>query len=238
MTVSVGGEIGEVGKAELDRGRAAGLPRRPPARARPARARRDRDQQGQRPDRHLARRRRPARRDRRRRSRSTSTSIERLGAVARDEYGLAGTVQHGASTLPDELFHRLPRGRDGRDPPRDRLPERALRAPRVPAPSSTRRSRAGASRTPLDERKAGPDRPAVRLHDAQEGDRPVQARAVGPRDEGRDPRRPGAPRSASCSTSSGSSAVAGDGRPVRPPGRAPPAGARRAIAEAAATASR
>ena len=32
---------------------------------------------------------------------------ERLGAVARAEYGLAGTVQHGASTLPDELFHRF-----------------------------------------------------------------------------------------------------------------------------------
>ena len=32
---------------------------------------------------------------------------ERLGAVARKEYGLAGTVQHGASTLPDELFHRF-----------------------------------------------------------------------------------------------------------------------------------
>jgi len=33
---------------------------------------------------------------------------ERLGEVARKEYGLAGTVQHGASTLPDELFHRFP----------------------------------------------------------------------------------------------------------------------------------
>ncbi|HUQ42887.1 MAG TPA: class II fructose-bisphosphate aldolase [Candidatus Limnocylindria bacterium] len=32
---------------------------------------------------------------------------ERLGAVARGEYGLAGTVQHGASTLPDKLFHRF-----------------------------------------------------------------------------------------------------------------------------------
>jgi fructose/tagatose bisphosphate aldolase len=32
---------------------------------------------------------------------------ERLGAVARSEYGLAGTVQHGASTLPDELFFRF-----------------------------------------------------------------------------------------------------------------------------------
>lgn len=29
----------------------------------------------------------------------------RLGVVAREEYGLAGTVQHGASTLPDEMFH-------------------------------------------------------------------------------------------------------------------------------------
>jgi hypothetical protein len=33
---------------------------------------------------------------------------ERLGAVCRTEYGLAGTVQHGASTLPDELFHLFP----------------------------------------------------------------------------------------------------------------------------------
>jgi fructose/tagatose bisphosphate aldolase len=32
---------------------------------------------------------------------------ERLGEVARREYGLAGTVQHGASTLPDEDFHRF-----------------------------------------------------------------------------------------------------------------------------------
>ena len=31
----------------------------------------------------------------------------RLGHVARDEYGVSGTVQHGASTLPDELFHRF-----------------------------------------------------------------------------------------------------------------------------------
>jgi hypothetical protein len=33
--------------------------------------------------------------------------LERLSAVARS-YGLAGAVQHGASTLPDELFHRFP----------------------------------------------------------------------------------------------------------------------------------
>jgi fructose/tagatose bisphosphate aldolase len=33
--------------------------------------------------------------------------LERLGELARS-YGLAGAVQHGASTLPDELFHRFP----------------------------------------------------------------------------------------------------------------------------------
>jgi fructose/tagatose bisphosphate aldolase len=31
----------------------------------------------------------------------------RLGEVCRREYGIAGTVQHGASTLPDEMFHRF-----------------------------------------------------------------------------------------------------------------------------------
>jgi len=35
------------------------------------------------------------------------TVLKRLGEVARS-YGLAGAVQHGASTLPDELFHRFP----------------------------------------------------------------------------------------------------------------------------------
>ena len=30
---------------------------------------------------------------------------DRLGALARSEYRLAGTVQHGASTLPEEMFH-------------------------------------------------------------------------------------------------------------------------------------
>ena len=34
-------------------------------------------------------------------------TIRRLSAVCR-EYGMAGAVQHGASTLPDALFHRFP----------------------------------------------------------------------------------------------------------------------------------
>ncbi len=35
-------------------------------------------------------------------------TIERLGKVAREEYGLCGVVQHGASTLPDDAFHMFP----------------------------------------------------------------------------------------------------------------------------------
>ncbi|HVB30335.1 MAG TPA: class II fructose-bisphosphate aldolase [Gemmatimonadaceae bacterium] len=35
-------------------------------------------------------------------------TLERLSKVARDEYGLAGAVQHGASTLPDSAFHHFP----------------------------------------------------------------------------------------------------------------------------------
>ncbi len=36
-------------------------------------------------------------------------TLEDLSRVARDRYGLSGAVQHGASTLPDEAFHNFPR---------------------------------------------------------------------------------------------------------------------------------
>jgi hypothetical protein len=36
-------------------------------------------------------------------------TLENLGKVARDEYGLSGAVQHGASTLPDGAFNNFPR---------------------------------------------------------------------------------------------------------------------------------
>jgi fructose-bisphosphate aldolase, class II len=35
-------------------------------------------------------------------------TLETLSRVARDRYGLAGAVQHGASTLPDTAFHNFP----------------------------------------------------------------------------------------------------------------------------------
>ena len=118
-------------------------------------------------------------------------TLERLSAVCRS-YGLAGAVQHGASTLPDELFHRFPQGRDGRDPSRDGLPERALRPPRVP-----RRAQGGDRRLVLLERggraQCGRDGHPVRVQDPQEGARRPQARPVGPVDQGRHPRLPAGP---------------------------------------------
>jgi len=35
-------------------------------------------------------------------------TLKTLSAIARSEYGLAGAVQHGASTLPAEAFHKFP----------------------------------------------------------------------------------------------------------------------------------
>jgi fructose/tagatose bisphosphate aldolase len=35
-------------------------------------------------------------------------TLDRLSRVARERYGLAGCVQHGASTLPDEAFNHFP----------------------------------------------------------------------------------------------------------------------------------
>lgn len=36
-------------------------------------------------------------------------TLEKLSEVARKEYGLSGAVQHGASTLPDEVFDKFPK---------------------------------------------------------------------------------------------------------------------------------
>ncbi|MBC8284611.1 MAG: class II fructose-bisphosphate aldolase [Nitrospinae bacterium] len=35
-------------------------------------------------------------------------TLENLSRVSRESYGLAGAVQHGASTLPQDLFHKFP----------------------------------------------------------------------------------------------------------------------------------
>jgi hypothetical protein len=56
-------------------------------------------------------------------------TLAQLSKIARDEYGMAGAVQHGASTLPDGAFNTLPTYRDRRDPSRHELPEHAVRSP-------------------------------------------------------------------------------------------------------------
>ena len=82
--------------------------------------------------------------------------LRELGEIAR-AHGLAGAVQHGASTLPDELFHRFPAVETAEIHLATGLPERALRAPGVPGRRSTRQSRRGASRTrSTSARKARP----------------------------------------------------------------------------------
>jgi fructose/tagatose bisphosphate aldolase len=35
-------------------------------------------------------------------------TLRRLSNIAQDEYGMGGVVQHGASTLPEEAFHKFP----------------------------------------------------------------------------------------------------------------------------------
>ena len=35
-------------------------------------------------------------------------TLRRLSDISRDEYGMGGAVQHGASTLPEEAFHKFP----------------------------------------------------------------------------------------------------------------------------------
>jgi len=35
-------------------------------------------------------------------------TLEKLSKISREEYGMAGAVQHGASTLPDDAFHLFP----------------------------------------------------------------------------------------------------------------------------------
>ena len=149
---------------------------------------------------------------------------ERLGAVARTEYGLAGTVQHGASTLPDELFHRFREVETAEIHLATGLPEPAVRPSGVPA-GAPRRDRALVRRERRGRAQGRPDRPAVHLHVAQEDDRAVQARALGPLDEGRDPGGPAGEDRLPVPRARGRRRSR-HGGPLHPPGRRPSAAAR------------
>ena len=216
MTISVGGEIGEVGhqnstveelRAYLD-GYRRELDRLAPGAVGIS--------QGQRPDRDV----------------STAACrcpdggvaevkldfevLRELGEVAR-EYG-AGRRRPARRLDPARrAVPPLPGGRDGRDPPRDGLPERALRAPGLPGRRSTARSRRGASPTPPT--SASPTRPT-----SSSCTRPARRRSGrSSASSGTSRRRtrswpPSGARSRSCSRSSASTAsremVAAYVRPV------------------------
>ena len=107
VTISVGGEIGEVGTQNSTVAGAAGLPRRLSPRPRRPGAGRARHLEGERPDRHEPRR-RPAAGRRRRGGEARLRGPPRAGDRRRASTGWPGAVQHGASTLPDSLFHRFP----------------------------------------------------------------------------------------------------------------------------------
>ena len=159
--------------------------------------------------------------------------LRELGVVAR-EYGLAGAVQHGASTLPDELFHRFPAVETAEIHLATGFQNALYEHPGLPAGAPSR-DRGVVLRQRRRRAQARPDRPAVRVHDPQEGDRAVQAAALGARDEGRDPRGAAAQDRLPVHRAAGQR-LARDGRALHPPGRAPPAGARMPCARPSAPA--
>ena len=188
VTISVGGEIGEVGKqnsteaelrAYLD-GYRRELDARRPGRSGSARS-------ASRPARATA-----VSRSRTARSpRSSSTSTSSAARRGRPELRPGGLRPARGEHLARRAVPPLPGGRGGRDPSRDRVPEPALRAPGLPGVAPSRDPRLVLRQR--DRRtQARPDRRAIRLLQPEEVDRPVQAPALGPRGEGRDPGRPAA----------------------------------------------
>ena len=108
VTISVGGEIGEVGTREQHGRRAARVHGRLQRRRSRSVAGHGGPVEDQRAVRHVARRRRARRRHASPTCKLDFDTLARLSKVAREEYGLAGAVQHGASTLPDTAFHNFP----------------------------------------------------------------------------------------------------------------------------------
>ncbi len=127
-------------------------------------------------------------------------TLERLSKVARDDYGLAGAVQHGASTLPDTAFHNFPK----RETAEIHLATNFQNMLFDHVPDSLRAEiYEWLDANAKDERKPTDSDEQFYLQDAQKGARSVQAAALGPSRRRRVPRS--TPRttrsSASCSTS-------------------------------------
>ena len=143
--------------------------------------------------------------------------LRELGEVAR-EYGLAGAVQHGASTLPDELFHRFPAVETAEIHLATGFQNALYEHPAFPE-SLHREIEAWCFANAADERKPG--------QTDQQFVYTTRKKAIGPfkrqlwdlDDEGRDPGRP-APQDLVPVHRARGQRLARDGRAVRPPGRA------------------
>ena len=94
-------------------------------------------------------------------------TLERLSAVCR-AYGLAGAVQHGASTLPDELFHHFPQVETAEIHLATGFQNAALRPPGVPRGAArgdrglVLRERGRRAQGRRDRRRSSSTRPARR----------------------------------------------------------------------------
>ena len=102
-------------------------------------------------------------------------TLERLSKVARDEYGLAGAVQHGASTLPDTAFHNFPK----RETAEIHLATNFQNMLYDTSRPTARRDLRVARREREGRAKVDRLRRAVLLQDAQEGARSVQEADLG-----------------------------------------------------------
>ncbi len=151
--------------------------------------------------------------------------LRELGEVARREYGLAGAVQHGASTLPDELFHRFPAVETAEIHLATGFQNALYEHPAFPE-ALHREIEAWCYANAADERKDG--------QTDQQFVYTTRKKAIGPfkrqlwdlRDQGRDPRGPAAQDRVPVHRAR-RQRVARDGRGVHPPRDGPSTDARR-----------
>ncbi len=130
--------------------------------------RRRRDHQGQRELRHLSWRKGAARTGRSPRFRWPSTPWPRSPASAATEFGLAGAVQHGASTLPMDFFGKFPESGTVEIHLALGFNNLIFDHPRLPQAVKDE-IRAYCFTHHAQRAEARPDRGPVHLHDAEEG---------------------------------------------------------------------
>ena len=119
-------------------------------------------------------------------------ALAALSKAAREEYGLAGAVQHGASTLPSNAFGNFPRIETAEIHLATNFQNIVFDHPQLPTDLRDR-LRAWVDENAAGERKSRRYRRAVLLQGQEEGDRALQARVLvaagkGPRRHRRRPR--------------------------------------------------